>query len=399
MEAEHVIDLDNPVHQENPYPTYAMMLEHYPVCRVKPTEALAVTRYDDVKFVLKRYDIFSSAGCRALFEADWLKPECRQNVLVFKDPPEHTKHRPLVKKPFAKHIIKQLAPAMEALSQDLLGSFRHTECDFLEGFAFPFVGGIFLDFIGMKSNQSIQELRHWVDTAVTLSPVKPNDSDVEYLEKVLLEQKRHFLAIINDRRANPRDDMVTELVNAEIDGEKVDDRILVDMIDLLVMASFHTVIHTLSKTVLWLSRNPDMIRQLKHSANLIPAFIEEMLRLNSSGHSTFRVAVRDYELSGTTIPAGTLVLPIMAAANRDPRHFPNPDAVDLGRNNLREHLSFGFGPHTCPGAELARLELGVALGAILANCDDIYCDEKRIKLFNTVTAFGYKALPIKLLPE
>lgn len=396
MQAKGMVNIESEEHQRNPHKNYAIMQEKYPVCRVEPIKALAVTRYDDVKFVLRNYEIFSSAGCKAIFDADWLRPECKRDNLVFKDPPEHTKFRNLVKIPFSHRIMTEQAIKVRDSAEELVGKLGDNEFDFLEEFAYPFVAENFAEFIGVKTYQTIQELREWVDVAVTLGPVKPNDEAASALEEVLIKQKGRFMRVINNRRGCPQRDMITELLEYEIDGHPLPDNVLIDTIDILVLASFHTVIHTLASSILWLSRNLSMVALLKQNRHLIGAFVEEMLRLKSSGHASFRLATREHTLSGITIPAGALVLPIMSAANRDPRHFANPDTVDLYRNNLKEHLAFGIGVHTCPGVTLARMELNIALEVFLQHCNAFICDESRITYQNTVTTFGYKSFPLKL---
>ena len=388
------IDLSSPEHLNNPYPTYKMMREDYPVCQVEPTGFWAVTRFDDVKFVLKRNDLFSSAGCKKIFEPSWIRPECRREVLILKDPPEHTKLRPIVKKPFAHHIVKAMLPYMEKSANEYSEKLAAGKVDFIDCFSFPYIANIIIEFVGVRSDQSIEELKQWAEQLATLGPVRPEDNAVKVLEAAIMNQQRVFLEIINERRKKPKDDMVTQLVNAEIDGEKIPDKILVDTIDVVVFSGFHTSIQTLGRIILWLSRHPDYISKLKASPSLIPSFVEEMLRINSNGHATLRVATQDVTLSNVTIPEGAVVLAMFGAANRDGSRFPNPDDVDLSRENTREHLSFGFGPHACTGTSLVRLQLSVALEALLSKYSSITLDEVGLEPFNNVVTFGFKKIPV-----
>ncbi len=396
MEIQPQIDFNSPAHQKDPYATYRLMRSHHPVCRVQPTEYWAVTRFDDVKFVLKRHDIFSSEGCRVIFEPDWIRPACRRNVLVFKDPPQHTPYRSLLNRLFAGHIVRSLIPLMQKTSATIVHNLPAAEFDFLENFAFPYIGGIVTELVGINGSQSIGELRQWVDTLAAAGPIRPDNERVKALEAAILSQQRRFIEILRDRQRHPQDDFVTALINAEIDGKKLPEKTLVDTIDVLVASGFHTTVQTLCNIVFWLSSHPKTVRRLKFSAQLIPAFVEEMLRMKSNGHATIRRAVKDVVLSGVTIPQSAFVLAIMAAANRDPTHFSRPDKVDMARENIREHLSFGIGPHTCPGAALVRLELRIALQALLSQHKTIVCDKRRAKPFNTVTTFGFKELPVQL---
>lgn len=388
------IDFSCADHLRDPYSTYRFMREHYPVCQVEPTGFWAVVRYDDVKRVLKRNDLFSSAGCKKIFEPSWIRPECRREVLIFKDPPEHTKLRAIIKKPFAHHIVKSIVPFMRQSAAEQSVKLAAGKVDFISSFAFPYVANMIIEFVGVRSGQSIEALKHWAEQLATLGPIRPADDAVAVLEEAILNQQRVFLDIINERRKYPKNDMVTQLVNAEIDGAKIPDKILVDTIDVVVFSGFHTSIQTLARIVLWLSRHPDFIRRLKAAPALIPAFVEEMLRVNSNGHATLRVATQDVTLSGITIPEGAVVLAMFGAANRDGSHFPNPDEVDLSRENTREHLSFGFGPHTCIGTSIVRLQLKVALEALLYRYAGIACDETGIEPLNNVVTFGFKRLPV-----
>ncbi len=397
MEVEGKVDFSSDSHQRNPYSTYAMMQDRYPVCRVEPAGYLALTRYDDVKFALKRYDLFSSAGCSVMFEPKWLSKKCWRDTLVFKDPPVHTKYRPLVKKPFSSHIIKQLSSAMEESAQTLIQSFAKNEFDFLEDFAYPFIARNFAEFIGVRNNQNISDLRRWLDQIAKIGPVPPDTEEIESMEEILFNQQQLFLNVVSDRRRCPRDDMVTDLVNSEVDGRELSDDVVVDTINVIMAAGFHAVINTMANVAVWLSKNPETIQQLKKFPHLLPDFIEEMLRINTGAQATVRVATRDVTMSGIKIPEGASVLTLFAAANRDPRHFPNPDEIDLTRHNLREHLTFGFGPHTCPGTTLARLELKVFIQTILQNCNQIVCDKDQVDWLSNPTIIEYKKLPISLL--
>ena len=369
------VDIHSPANQANPYPTYAHLRQHHPVCQLEPDGMWAVSRYDDARFVLTHPELFSSSGFKALLHQDWIREDCRRDLpMVMDDPPEHTKYRGLVSKAFAHRVINALAPLMDETARGLIRQIRRgQEVDFLNRFAFPYVGTIIGHVAGTVDSQSLDELHHWVKLVEKNTPMRPDDAYIQALEAAILKQNAYFDAVIADRRTHPRQDLVTELLNAEVDGHRLTPVMLRNVLDLLIGSGFHTTLHALGNCVVRLAQGPDILASLVRQPGLIPAFIEEVLRLEPPVHYVFRQATGAVTVSDTTIPAGAFVVVLLAAANRDPARFANADDFDMTRQDGKRHLAFGYGPHLCLGAALARLEIKIALQVILAAFKQVSC--------------------------
>ena len=388
--------------QSNPYPLYAELRERYPVCQLEPNEPgsdgmWVVSRYADVMFALQQPDLFSSTGLEAALQPDWLADDCKRDLfLVTRDPPDHTKYRALVNKAFVPGVIDELAPLMRQTAESLVQSIRPGEqVDFLECFAYPYVGKIIRHIIGTEHDQKLEDLRRWLDLARKVSLSRPDDQYIDAFQTATRAQYDLFRTIIRDRRRAPRGDLVSALVHAEVDGERLDEHDLKNALDLLLEAGFQTSLQMLCHAVIHLSGDGEMRRTLRASPDLVPTFIEELLRLESVGTSVLRTTTQPVTLSGVTIPAGAMVALLLSAANRDPSQFPNPDRLDLSRENVRQHIAFGYGPHICLGLALARLEIKIALNAILEAFDDMDCPKNEDLIWiQSSLVHAVEALPV-----
>ena len=368
------VDLLSPQHLANPFPTYKMLRENHPVCQVEPNGFWAVSRYKDVQFVFKEHELFSSAGYKAMFQADWLSDDCKSDrFIASQDPPEHTRRRALVNKAFVGRVINAQIPHMRKAAQSLVPALiEKDQVDFLEDFAFPYVGS-FLGRITGTEYAGVGELRRWMQMEEQFTPARPSDDIITEYEGIIRRQNAYFMKVVEDRRQHPQDDLVTALVNAEIDGERLSDSMLRDALALFVASGYQTPTQMLTACILQLARHPELMAELRKSPEKIPAFIEEMLRFVPALHCALRQARRDVEIAGVTIPKDDYVLVMIASANRDPSMFTNPDTIDISRANIKRHLAFGYGVHTCIGEALARLEIKIALEALLERFSHISC--------------------------
>ena len=364
--------------QKNPYPLYAQLRDHYPVCQLEPDGMWAVSRYSDVLFALQQPDLFSSSGLEAALQPEWLAEDCKRDLfIVTRDPPDHTKYRALLNKAFIPAVINALEPLMRQTAQALAKKIRpDVETDFLQQFAYPYVGKIIVHIVGTERDQDLEDLGRWLDLARKVALSRPDDQYIQAFEVATRAQYALFNEVIRDRRKTPRQDLVSALVNAEIDGERLAEHDLRNALDLLLEAGFQTSLQMLCHAVIFLSRRGDIRRTLAASPDLIPDFIEELLRLESVGSSVLRTTTQPVTLSGVTIPGGATVMLLLSSANRDPSQFSNPDELDLTRDNIKQHIAFGYGPHICLGLALARLEIRIALEAILEAFDDMDCPSK-----------------------
>lgn len=384
---------------ENPFPLYAQLRRDNPVCQVQPGGLWLVTRYADVQFALKRTDIFSSSGFKELLAPDWLREECKRDLSILsQDPPQHTRNRVLLNRAFVSRVINDLVPFMEQLAADLVATLqRGSSEDFLARFAFPYAGSIICKITGVDKYLTVEELRHWADVTEVIHSTRPDDRVAALTEESLLVQNRHFAAVIRDRRAEPKNDLITAIIDTEIDGRRLDDSQLLNVMNLVIGAGFSTTAHAVCNTLMVLAGRPDIAAVLRRDPAAIPAFVEEVLRYQGPSQRLLRTTTEPIELSGCVIPAGATVLLALGSANRDEQRFPRPDDFDMARPNIREHLAFGGGPHVCIGAALARQELRIALEAILRTFEDIACPALgELEWIDSLVSYTVRKLPLVL---
>lgn len=394
------IFLQSPDNLINPFPTYASMRDQYPVCQIEPNGIWAVSRFKDVRFVLAHHELFSAAAISSLYESDWVRDECKtERLIITQDPPEHCKYKGLVNRAFVDSATKYLIPLMRDTAKSLLSGFNQkSPIDFVEHFAYPYIGKITRDIMGIGEKQSLSELKRWVTLEGAVTPTRPSDDFIDAFEKAILKQNGYFLEVIEDRRKQPKSDLVTHLVNEEIDKEKLSNKQICGLMCLLVQAGFFTTVHMLGHALIQLSRRPEILAKLVALPQLIPNFIEELLRFSPSVHGVIRMTTQDVELSGVTIPKGALVMPLLASANHDSSQFLDPDNFDLSRPRINQHLAFGnSGAHTCVGASLARLEIKIVLEALLEMYSHISCpNEDELVWENSLFVRGVTELPVSL---
>ncbi len=391
-----VIDLQSSEMRVNPFPTYTWLREEKPVCRVEPGGLWALSRFDDVQFALKNYAIFSSANKAQLLSPSWLRKECHRDLFVIaKDPPEQTPYRAAIIRPFLSSAIAGLVPLMQRTAASCADRmFARGEADFIEDFAYPYIGKIIGHITGLEGTQSLSEIRGWVEVVQQLSYRPPDEADLKRMEEVIIRQHAYFDEVIKEKRRAPTDDVISQLVHTQVEGKPLSDGMLSNAMDLLLRGGFLTTVHLLGNGMVQLERRPELRRSLIQSPELIPAFVDELLRLYSSGAASVRFTTQDVELHGVTIPKNEAVILLQAAANRDPRHFSNPDDFDLTRP-LKKHMAFGYGPHACVGLALARLETEIAFENLLPHLETFSCPpEEQLKWINSSLVRGLEELPI-----
>lgn len=369
------IDFTSNEFRADPYRTYEYMRRFKPVTPVKPDGVWAVSRAADVEFILSNPLLFSSAGFNLLYDPVWLKERFRiPRLIISQDPPDHRKYRQIISNVFSRESLESLAPLMRTIAQSLLVNFDDTSpVDFIEKFSYPYIGKIMRNIIGLDETQTLEELRQWVEIEEQVGFTRPSDEFIKTYEELTLKQQKIYLDVFEDRRLNPKDDLVTVLVNAEINNKKLSDKELFGLMNLTVSAGLSTTVQMLNNGIIQLSRRPELVDQLIKSPDLIPAFIEELLRYNSSTTGTMRITTEQVELANIVIPKGEVVMALLASANRDPHRFANPNEFDLFRPNAKRHMAFGYGIHNCVGAPLARLELKVAFEVLLQAFNTFRC--------------------------
>lgn len=360
----------NPKVRGNPYPYYQVLREEAPVHYVESLKAYALTRYEDVHAVLKNPAVFSSSR-EYLFQAnplldpskmsEELKRIMNAEVMVNTDPPVHTRLRGLVSRAFSARRIADMEPRIRALARRLLEALpRQGEFDLLETLSAPLPVTVIAEMLGVEPERH-RDFRRWSNDVVnagTLLLTQPGPH-LE-LEATLRDFRLYLEGVIAERRAHPRDDLITALIHSGEEEGVLEPEDLMSFIRLLLIAGNETTTNLLGNGLIALVHSPEQLARLRERPELIPNAVEEMLRYDSPVQGLFRFAKEEVEFSGHKVPARSIVLALTGAANRDPRRFPEPERFDVARENTG-HISFGYGIHFCLGAALSRLEARVVL--------------------------------------
>ncbi|GHB60072.1 cytochrome P450 [Streptomyces umbrinus] len=374
---------------KDPYPLYARMREKAPLYRNDRHDFYAVSRYADCQRGLADWQTFSSARGDIL-EIIQTGMEMPSGTLIFEDPPVHDIHRRLLARVFTPRRIAQLEPRIRAFCERVLEPVTGADrFDLVEavGAEMP------MRVIGMLLG--IPEADQTTFRDRTDATLETGDGGRIAQEDIL--NTEGFQDYIEWRKKHPSDDLMTELMTAEFEDENGNRRTLTDG-EVLTYCSVVAGAgnETTGRLIGWfgavMARYPEARRELVADPSLIPNAIEEILRFEPTGPFTARYVTRDVELHGRTVPAGSAMLFIQAAANRDPERFDDPDRFDIHR--VSQHMSFGVGAHYCLGAALARLEGKVAAEEILRRFPDWEVDWDGAELAQTSTVRGWKTLPL-----
>jgi cytochrome P450 len=271
--------------------------------------------------------------------------------------------RALVSKAFTPRLIERMRPRVQAIADGLLDAVQDRGgMDLIDGYAFPLPITVIAELLGVPAEDR-NNFREWSDAAVS------GNASQEYLEEILIPHMQAFTdylrALFEEKHANPRDDLVSALVQAEEAGDKLSEDELLGMVFLLLVAGHETTVNLIGNGVLALLQHPDQLRKLKDDPSLIKPAVEELLRYDGPVEtSTERFAREDVDMGRTVIPRGEMVLVVLAAADHDPERFSDPDNLDITRTDNR-HLAFGKGVHHCLGAPLARMEGQIAISTLL----------------------------------
>ena len=372
------VDLFDPAFKADPYPTYSELRSSAPVHRVTLPDGRGVwliTRYEDVLAVFK--DGRFVKNWRKVLTPEQLAqippmPEVMEPLstnMLDTDPPDHTRLRALVSKAFTPRLIEQMRPRVQAIADTLLDAVQDRgEMDLIDDYAFPLPIIVIAELLGVPAEDR-DRFREWSDAAVS------GDASQEYLEKVLIPHMQAFTdylrQMFEEKRKNPGEDLISALVRADEAGEKLSEDELFGMVFLLLVAGHETTVNLIGNGVLALLQHPDQLEKLRDDPSLIKYAVEELLRYDGPVEtSTERFAREDVRIGETVIPRGEMVLVVIAAADRDPDRFPDPDALDITRSD-NKHLAFGKGIHHCLGAPLARMEGQIAIATLLRRMPEL----------------------------
>ena len=341
--------------RRNPYPAYALLRSNAPVFNNPKTGLWVALDYDSVKRVLNDHERFSSR----IGPAFWM---------IFLDPPKHTKLRALISQAFTPKTIASLEPRILQFCERLLEPLREGDAiDLAADFSAQLPMLVISEMLGLPAGDGPQFWR-WNEVILNMSYTIPGGANAggatDAFHAATAEMNHYLGALLAKRRAEPKSDLLTRLLQAELDGERLSQEDILGFFQLLLLAATETTTNLINNAMLCFLDNPGQLEKLRALPGLLPGAIEEVLRYRSPLQWMIRLTRQDVSLHGCTIPAGKVVLAVIGAANRDPKQFPEPDRFDITRDP-NPHMAFGHGMHFCLGAALARLEARVALDCLL----------------------------------
>ncbi len=357
-----------PENRNDPYPTYAFIRRHEPVHHA-PDGTWVVTRYDHSASIL-RDPRFSSSPAKLGDDFDWSKEspvrQVGSNLMMFLDPPDHTRLRGLVSQAFTPRRVEELRARIHQLVEDLLDDVVERgdgQIDVLADLAYPLPTVVICELLGVPLDDR-ERFKGWASGGSRLLDGYLEPAIMQEAMLAGMELFRYMTDLVDDRRLHPGPDLLSALIAAEESGDRLTHAELLTTVTLLFIAGFETTMNLIGNGTLALLRHPGEMTRLRVDPALVRPGLEELMRYDGPVHITARIATTDVEIGGETIRPGEQVVVSLAAANRDPEQFPDPDRLDVSRSPNR-HLGLGGGPHFCLGAALARIEGQAAIGALL----------------------------------
>jgi cytochrome P450 len=379
---------------EDPYPTYRRLRDEAPLYRNERLGFWALSRHDDVHAGFKDTAHLSNADGVSLDRAVEGAAADRASFLAM-DPPRHDEMRGLVARGFTPKRVADLEPHIRAIATAHIDRFiERGACDFIREFAGPLPMDVVSELLGVPAEDR-DRLRALAETllhrADGVAGIPPAAADAAR------SITAYFRDLVVARRGQPGSDLASALLAAELDGARLSERDVIAFLFLMIIAGNETTTKLLGNALYWLWRNPVARDAVRADPALVPGWVEETLRYDSSTQMLARTVRGGVTFHGRTLPDGDRVLLLIGAANRDERAFPDPDRFDVGRD-ASAHLAFGRGTHFCMGAALARLEAHVALEEVQRRFADFEIEPSGLVRVHSINVRGYAAMPIRFTP-
>jgi cytochrome P450 len=392
---------------QNPLGYFARMREEGPVTPVvlpHGERAWLVTRYADVRAALTDPRLHKDWAGK-LTAPDWVPDEVIGYLAVHmlnSDPPNHARLRKLISKAFTARRVAGLRSRVEAITGSLLDTLEarlpvladsggEETVDLIEAFAFPLPVTVICELLGVPTRDQA-DFRQW-SNAIVAAEGEPGS-----FRAAGTAMYHYFTKLVAAKRAEPADDLVSALIEARDSGDSLNERELIAMLFLLLVAGHETTTNLIASGILALLTNPAELNRLRADPSLLPGAVEELLRyVNPLNHATDRFTLEPVEIGGVTIPAREWVLCVTSSANRDPDRFGDPDRLDVARD-AGGHVAFGHGIHYCLGAPLARLEGEIAFGALFDRFPalSLAADPSALRWRHSSLIHGLESLPVRL---
>jgi cytochrome P450 len=406
---EEVSNVDNqskyelltPQFLADPHPTFQRMRAEDPVYWDPRLRMWFLVRYDDIqrvardpRFSAMRADHFGRDAPASVQEKLVEINRFLAGFLLFNDPPTHTRLRNLIGKAFSTQVTESLRPFIQQVVDDAIDAVQSRgRMDVIADLARPLPSAVIAKMLGIPG-EDIHRFKGWTDDLFALvgSPVA-NEEIVAIGYRGVVGLKEYFRDNIALRRKQPSDDLLSLLVHAEDQGQLLDDEEIVGTCALLLVAGYETTTNLIGNGLMALFAHPDQMQLLRDDPELIDGAVEEFLRYKSAAFRLMRRAREDVELGGQMISAGQVVFGLLHAGNRDPAHFADPERLDITRKG-NQHLGFGYGPHFCVGAPIARLETKIAINAMLQRLPELALPSQPLEWLPTTVIHGVRALHV-----
>ncbi len=389
--------------REDPYPFYRRLRETDPFHKSRAADGYVLSRYDDVLTVLRDGAFSSDERNMNLFKrmagrmarAGIPDPYHDDGMsMLRRDPPDHSRLRGLVAKAFTPRAVERMRPRVEQILKELLDARpAHGAMELVREFAAPLPVRVIAEMLGVPPEDHLR-FRDWSNEIVR-SLGEGTHEDRRAALRATEELRSYFEAIVDARRAAPRDDLISALVAAEQDGDRLNLSEMFATLVLLLVAGNETTTNLISNAMLALLRNPEQLALLRAEPERVPAALEEFLRYDSPVQLTSRIAKDDCTLAGHAVRRGQQLVLLLGAANHDPAAFADPERLDVTRGDVR-HLSFSQGHHFCLGAQIARLEGTLALEALITRYPNMRLPEQTLAWRNNTILRGPKELWLEL---
>jgi cytochrome P450 len=392
-----------------PYPYYKAMRSECPVFQAPQTGMFYVTKYDDIRHIKRNPDIFSSnmvlgdrGGIREidLQYTDILRTYGWEHVQVLQrtDPPAHNRWRQYIDRTFTARRVRELKPYIDEQVHSLIDEWiDQGECEFVHDYCIPLPCKVIADQLGLPSDQYLK-LKEWSDAFLEPGGLMCTDKRIIECAWTEIEAQQFFYRVFEDRRKNPRNDIMSSLVNTQVEGEDpLSMHELQNLMHQLITGGNETTTSAISHALWNLMKNPDQMAKLWADPSLVNNFVEEALRFETPILGLFRMVTQDTEIRDVQLPKGSIIFMAYGAANRDEEKFDDGEDLIIDRQNAGAQIAFGMGAHFCPGAMLARQELRSTFEIMIERMEDIQLARPLGELTHDPSIFLHQLteLPIK----
>ena len=383
---------------QDPYPAYARLRARDPVHRSRLMDAWVFSRFADADAILRDHRHFSNdPRKRVASRRQASLPRVEEPSMLFLDLPDHTRLRALVNQAFTPPAVAALEPHIRGLMTTLLDAVDDPSAfDLMQAVAKPLPVIVIAEMLGIPPKDR-EQFGIWSDQRARILEPTLTPAERETAESAMRAIDAYLEPIISQRKADPRDDIISALAQADEEGDRLTEREVLIMLRLLLVAGNETTTNLIGNGMLALLRHPDQMAALRDDPGLIPSAVEELLRFDSPVQVDMRSALDDCDVNGFPVRRGDSVVMLLGAANRDPDRFEAPDRLDVRRGD-QNHLSFGRGIHHCLGAPLARLEGRVVIEALIERFGSMRLLDDRPPFRSSVVLRGLLSLPVAAVP-